>query len=58
MQLGQIMNNKIQKDQKPNCHFWGVEGKIRVLHIIPAHSTTKEVGRPPKPPFQPDTHPI
>ena len=29
-QLGQIMDNKIQKDQKPNCHFWRARGKNRV----------------------------
>ena len=27
VQLGQIMNNKIQKDQKPNCHFWGARSQ-------------------------------
>ena len=30
-QLGQIMNNKIQKDQNPTA-------------VIPGHSTTKEAG--------------
>ena len=49
-QLGQLRNNKIQKDQKPNHHFWGVGSKSSVLHMILAHTTTKGVGRPPKPP--------
>ena len=35
VQLGQIMKNKIQKDQKPNCHFWGLGSKSRVLCMIP-----------------------
>ena len=35
MQLGHIMNAKIQKDQKSNCHFWGFGSKNRVLCVIP-----------------------
>ena len=31
VQLGQIMDNKIQKDQKPNCHFWRAGSKSRVV---------------------------
>ena len=31
MQLGQIKDNKIQKDQKPSCHFWRAGSKNRVL---------------------------
>lgn len=31
-QLGQIMNNKIQKDQTPNCHFLGARSRSRVRH--------------------------
>ena len=30
-QLRQIVYNKIQKDQKPNCHLWRARGKSRVL---------------------------
>ena len=44
------MNIKIQKDQQKQ----GFSSKSRVLHMSPANSTTKGVGRPPKPPFQPD----
>ena len=49
------MNIVIQKDQQKQRF----RSKIRVLHMPPANSTTKRVGRPPKPPFQPDpwTHP-
>ena len=48
------MNNKIQKAQKPNCHFWDVKwSKNRVLHMYSAHSRAKEVGRSLKPPLQP-----
>ena len=31
LQLGQIMDNKIQKDQKSKCHFWRAVSKSRVL---------------------------
>ena len=47
VQLGQIMNNKMQKGQKPTVTS-EVPG-ARVLRMIPARSTTKGVGRPPKP---------
>ena len=33
------------KRPKPNCHFWGTQSKSNVLHMIPAHSTIKGVGR-------------
>ena len=53
--FGQIMNNKIQKGQNPTAAFdWGWGGRSRVLRMIPAHSTTEGVGRPPKPPLRPD----
>ena len=45
MQLGQIMDNKIQKDQTPNCHFWRAGSKNRVSGAkvgycaCPLHST-------------------
>ena len=46
--------NKIQKDQKPNCHFWGVGSKAGywacTLHTAPPRGW----GRPPKPPLRPD----
>ena len=32
---------------KPNCYFCKAESKSRVLCIPPAHTTTKEVDRPP-----------
>ena len=37
-----------------NCYFLVRRGKSRVLAMIPAHSITKGVGRPPKPPLWPD----
>ena len=60
-QLGQIMDKKIQKDQKsPTANSeepgekQGPGSKSRVLHMHPAHTTTKGVGKPPKPPLWPD----
>ena len=60
-QLGQIMNNKIQKDQKDQLPLLksqeqkqGVRSQSRVLHMPPAHTTTKGVGKPPKLAFQPN----
>ena len=42
------MNNEIQKRQK--CIAASeVKGEEQVLGMTPAHSTTKGVGRPPKP---------
>ena len=49
-QLGQILDQRIQKDKKPNYHFrrvgsnktLGVRSKSRVLHMPPALSTTNE----------------
>ena len=49
----QMGNNKIKKDQKPNC-ISEVPCKSRVLHVYPEHSTTKEVGRTLKSPLLPD----
>ena len=46
-QLGQIMDNKIQKDQTYNLHFWRVGGKQGAgdkgwgLSMLPALNTTK-----------------
>ena len=61
---GKIMDSKIQKKKKPkipncHCHFRRARSKIRVLHMPPAHTTTKGVGKTPKPPLQPNlgTHP-
>ena len=57
MELPQIIN-KIQKDQKPNCHFWRAGSKCRGLSM-PALDTTKGVGKPPKPPLSPPPeHPL
>ena len=36
------------KRSKLNRYFWGARNKSRVLHMVPAQSTTKGVGRPPK----------
>ena len=53
VQLGQILDNKIQKDQKaqlPLLKIWvqkqGVMSKSRVLPMSPALNTTKGVGKP------------
>ena len=43
VQLGQIRDKKIQKDQKPNYHFWKAQSKSRVLRMPPAPNTTKGV---------------
>ena len=59
VQLGQILDNKIQKDQKnPQLPLLkrqeqkqGVGSKSRVLRMPPALSTTRRVGRPPQPPL-------
>ena len=45
--LGQIMN-KIQRDQKPAT---SETSRAKALHMILAHSTTKGMSRPPKPPL-------
>lgn len=50
-QVGQIVNNKKQKGQKLNSYFWGIQRNSKVLHTIPVHSTTKWVGKAPKPPL-------
>ena len=54
------MYKKIQKDPKENnCHFQrvgakaGGQEKKQVLHMPPAHNTSKGVGKPPKPPLCP-----
>ena len=51
MQLGQIMNDKIQKGPKSTATSeGGARNKCRVLPMILAQSSTKRMGRPPKPP--------
>ena len=40
--------------KKDTNHFWGARSKSRVLRMIPAHSTTNGVGRPPKLHLMPD----
>lgn len=42
---------RCKKTKNFSCHFWSVKSKSRALCMIPAHSSTKAVGRPPKPPF-------
>ena len=56
-QLGQIIDNKIQKDQKPNCHFLRARSKSRVLCMFPANNTTKRMGKIPEPPSGPIPEP-
>lgn len=51
--LSGIMNNKIQKGQKANCHFWGAESRSKVRCMIPALGTTNGMGGPLKPPLWP-----
>ena len=46
--------DKIYGDQKPKCHFWRARSKSRVLCLPPAFNIIKGVGRPPKPPRQPE----
>ena len=60
MQWGQILDSKLQKDQKPNCRFWRVGCCTCTLH-----TTSPEVlGKAPKPRFWPNSltylypHPI
>lgn len=50
--LGQVMN-KIQKDPTPNCHFEMLGAEAGYWCLILAHTTTKGVGSPPKPPLRP-----
>ena len=50
-QLGQIMNNKIQKDQNPTATSEELGAKQGIGHAL---ITTKGVGRPPKPLLQLD----
>ena len=54
--VGANSGQKIQRDQKPNCHFWEAWSKNRVwevktayLGMPTAHHTTKGVGKSPKP---------
>ena len=54
VQLGQIINNKIQKKKKKKPQtqgdFRAARRKSRVLVMIPAHSTTKGEQTPSHPP--------
>ena len=52
--LGQVMNNKIQKSQTLTAISEVLRAKAKYLNMITAHSTSKWVGRPPKPPLWPD----
>ena len=56
VQLGQIINSKTQKITNPIATIEVSEQKQEPVHD-PAHSTTKGVGRPPKPPLWPDPSP-
>ena len=56
VQLGQIINSKTQKITNPIATIEVSEQKQGPVHD-PAHSTTKGVGRPPKPPLWPDPSP-
>ena len=53
-QLRQIMDNKIQKKKKANCHFWRAESKSRVLRMPATLNTTEGMGKPTKPTLWPD----
>ena len=65
VQLGPIMNAKIQKDQKSNCHFWwGLGSKSRVLCMIPGTAPLRgwadqlsHLSTPTVTPFKGQTHP-
>ena len=41
VQLGQILDDKIQQEQKPNCHFGRARSKSWVLRMPSAHSTSR-----------------
>ena len=41
------------KRLQANCHFWGVRSKSWELHMVPAHSNAKVVGRFPGPALWP-----
>ena len=41
---------KIQRDEKPNCHFWRAQSKSRMPHMPPAHNTWR-FSQSPKPPL-------
>ena len=58
-QLGQILDNKIQRDQRAPLPLLKSGSKRRSLRMPPALNTTKGVGRPPKQLLWPDprTHP-
>ena len=53
VQLRQIMDNEIQKNQKPNCHFLKVGSKRKLLeakagcYAWPLHTTSQRGGQTP-----------
>ena len=55
---GELWTTRDKKTRNLTAAF-EVRSKSRVLRVIPAHSTTKRVGRPPRPSFWADpwTHP-
>ena len=52
-QLGQIMNNKTEKDQKTNYCFWG-SGSNNSFCAWSLHVAPPGAGGPPQPPFWPN----
>ena len=46
---GKFWTKRYKKTKKPNCSFWraGSQGRV-LLHMAPAHTTTKWVGRAAK----------
>ena len=56
VQLGQILDQKTQKDKNPNCHLWRAGSKNWVLGAkqgagqAPSTQHHKGVGKSPKPP--------
>ena len=51
MQLKQIMDKKIQRDQKNPTATSEEQGAKAGNCMPPEHSTTRAVGKPPKPPL-------
>ena len=53
-QLGQIMSNKIEKDQKTNYCFWGSGSNNTASAHDPCTWHHQGLGGPPQPPFWPN----
>ena len=54
VQLGQILEKRNKKTQKPNCQFWRAWSKSRVLCHAPYTQHLLRRGKPCKLPLQPD----